>query len=70
MFEDLMNDVRSKVYEVKYSSEYLDMKDDLKSAGKKIKHVVQNDLKSAAQNFGKVCQVVVKKRVTKRLISE
>ena len=67
-FNQFEQDVRNKVYDVKYSREYLDLKDDLKSAAKKAKHIYNTDLKSAASNFGGVCKKIFRSNAFQRLI--
>ena len=67
-YKQFENDLRNKVYDVKYSREYLDLKDDLREAGKKAKHIYETDLKSAGRNFSGLCKKVFKNRSFQRLI--
>lgn len=59
-FDRMQSSFSDRLRNVKYSAEYLDLKDDLASAGSKMKHVFQNDLKSAGKNVGKIIKNVVK----------
>ena len=67
-YDKFEQDMRNKVYQIKYSSEYLDLKDNLNSAGSKAKDIYNNELKSASRNLSSIVKSVFTKKTLKKLI--
>lgn len=66
---DLENRLKFKINEVKYSCEYINMKEDLTSAGKKIKSAVVDDLKSASNHAYDIGRKIFSKKRFKSMLS-
>lgn len=67
-FNQFEQNIRNKTYQIKYSREYLNLKDDLNSIGKKTVHIYENDLKSALSNFSELAKKIVQNKPFRQLI--
>jgi hypothetical protein len=67
-FNQFEQNIRNKTYQIKYSREYLDLKDDLKAIGEKTSHIYQTDIKSAVSNFSDLAKKIVFNKSFRQLI--
>ena len=67
--EDLKSRFETKINEIRYSKEYLDLKDSFETTAETAKKLVMEDLKSNGIHFGRLIKKAVRKKSFRQLLT-